>query len=419
MRPSTCSLSVFMLFCICWMSVAQGNSDTPQCELTIHNNKTLFKRLLNYYDPDGQTIIVEHTLRFENASVNFNESRMWNADAFQPYVWYSTQGIGSPRLLLTYDFMFGLMEYILSFCIAKEVLNLNVNPPDCLEKFENKSLEDFLRKFMLKELNVGDRRVKDLYMCTAHFDVDKTYPRLIYRCCLLDHFGDYSCIDVEEDVMVERLNYCIIIITFFLLLTLPVVFPDDYRLELYEFTLPNELDAIISMSPDSVTMKIKDETLTVPFSCLKKMHNFKKIQAMGTNGCRLVKLLVEIPLSKIFWCNKNELGFFTILCQMMSECFTHCKGEKSHVGDDVRRSCSQTPQSSVNHGNGSQRQNCTTKMGLSWQTILKYLFIKMYVAVLSAPILISLFTDDTRSLEVKREFRKRVPDSQYDESFDA
>ncbi|CAL1542248.1 unnamed protein product [Lymnaea stagnalis] len=120
------------------------------CKLSIADNKTLFDTLDEKYEEEATTIIIEYTVGFNNVSADFDLRNKSSPESFQPWRWYSTQGLSSSRLLLTYSFLYGTMKFFLSLGIDKVDLSIDVSPPGCLESYENEDLENFIRSFLME-----------------------------------------------------------------------------------------------------------------------------------------------------------------------------------------------------------------------------------------------------------------------------
>ncbi|CAL1541430.1 unnamed protein product [Lymnaea stagnalis] len=249
----------FMSIALASLSNGQTTASGRTCSFSILNNKTFLDSLSEYFDKDSSTLILEYFLDFTNVGVSFDLTNRSSPNAFQPWRWFRTQGLGSSQLLLIYNYYYGLLKPFMTLSIERKDIRLSVNPTGCLNNYGRDALENLIRDFLLLDFNIDSKAAKrpfiysdDVEICTAFIGDNNGWGRAVYKCCGFDADKQLYCHDVFSETWVWILDAFVIALTVLLFLYIPVFIPKGYKVDTYIYDSPKDLtfNVVITRQPE-------------------------------------------------------------------------------------------------------------------------------------------------------------------------
>ncbi|KAH9510147.1 hypothetical protein Btru_043586 [Bulinus truncatus] len=284
MEFSTAGKVLVALTGILSLATGQSTSSTPAaCTFKLVNNKTFVDNVVQYFDHESYTVILEYYLNFTNVGTDFDLVKRASPDAFQPWRWFRTQGLASSQLLLIYHYYYGFLKPLMAIGISEIRVDLAVSPKDCFDKVKREDLEPLMRDYLLQDFHIDSKTAKhsfkysdDVEICTARIANNGGWGRLLYRCCGYDSDNLLYCHDVFEDGWVWALRVFIVVLTIFLCLYMPVLIPRGYKVERYSYYPEDDLKFNVVLTKNPEKYRQNESAATMQSRYLDTLNNFKR-----------------------------------------------------------------------------------------------------------------------------------------------
>ncbi|XP_059153423.1 uncharacterized protein LOC131939240 [Physella acuta] len=328
---------------VCW-ATPQPPSHTHVCEFTPTNETQFIDSIYQFFNKDSGTRILEYHVKFVNVSSDFDLSKRSRKDAFQPWRWFRTQGVGSSQLLLVNTYYYGLLKPFATVGIAQRDVVLSVSPSDCLDDLKDDQLDNMLRDYLLRDFDVDGATVKHPFkysdaveICTALVDDDDGWGRLVYRCCGYDYRKHLYCDDVYNGDWVWALQIFILTLTVIIFLYIPLLIPEGYRYNTYCYFPADNLTFKIVCTHHPEEYRTNKKSLALRRKQWEKMTKVKKFLPSLVKDvvylCHVKKVEFSVNMDKLL----VEGGSTINSTKALFNAFIRCKIRQSEPLEDCCR----------------------------------------------------------------------------------